>query len=886
MALNNFGLGFQVTATDEASQVFNKVGGGLGKMEKDGASAAISMQEAGNELKNMGSRFSGYGDAITGALLDSANQAGVFTAAMAKAGALSHASAEQMAQMRDAAMNVDLVMKGFSFDEQAKTLAQLANETNSATAAMAMLTPALNLAKITGQDSAAAASLLKDVVSGFKLTAADSSAVVDKFAFAMKNFGLTAEDLQGAMMPTIGAAQLLGQSFDDTLTIVGIANNGLGNVKKSAMAATLAMNQLADPDTQAKILGLGVAVKDSSGHFRSMVDILGDVADKTKSMTESQKAQTLANVFGAKGAGGLNIVMDQLTTGVKTASGEILKGAAAVAELRKQMAGASGAGEELAMAGINTLPQANAALMASLASLKTAIGEPVQEMLVPIVKNIAMVSAHVAKFFADLSPGIKKTVVVIAAGIGAFMTFIGGALGAAGAVAGLIVAGKALLIGIAGVGIAVGVLVAAMAPLIAIGATLYVAWTKNIGGFQDKITSAFNTVKLAFTALYEVFSSGGFSEATWNDLNKGNEGIKAFAINAFLWFNRIKNFVMELGKSFSTGLDRVGPIIDRIGTAIQKLAAHFTSTTDSASANKDAFDKWGSMGAKVGEVLVGIVEKVALGFEKVISFVDGAVSVFMKFKPTLTAVWDAASGLFDAFGELFDAFTSGQDATSASADTWGTFGEILGMLASNILGAVVDAFHILAGVIQYVAGIVGAIQDAFHGLISEIVLGVQFVTAIFKGDWGSAWMIAQQMVETWAHTILAMFGKVIGGAAGMVDALGKMFGKDLGLKTKVESIVGAPPAGTTAVQPGPPGGNSGAGYANSPAVAQTAAGAQQNAALTSAIATSGQGKPPDINTHTTLVLDGQVVADVVKKSNQQDANRSFAPNAGPNTPTT
>ncbi|TBR17478.1 MAG: hypothetical protein EPO57_09090, partial [Chitinophagaceae bacterium] len=251
MALNNQGLGFLVAAKDMASAVFQKVGKSLGVMSKKGDDAGVSLDEAGGKVKDIGMKMMGAGIAGLAAMGGLAYHAGNFETAIAKAGAFTGGTTEEIEKLRNAAKNLDLAKKGFSFTEQAETLATLANETGNADDAVNELAPSLNLAKITGMQGAQAAGFLADAVAGFGGSSKDAQKFVDKMAFSMKAFGLTASELEPAIMPTIGAAKLIGASFDDTLAVVGLTNSVLGNTKKSAMAATMAMNQLADPKTHA-----------------------------------------------------------------------------------------------------------------------------------------------------------------------------------------------------------------------------------------------------------------------------------------------------------------------------------------------------------------------------------------------------------------------------------------------------------------------------------------------------------------------------------------------------------------------------------------------------------------------------------------------------------
>ncbi len=887
MGLNNFGLGFNLNAKDNASAVMEKVGGSLGKLEKDGAEAAISMQEAAGSLKDMGGRMSAAGQMVTAALLDAGAAAGTFQKSLAKAATFTNATASEMELMRAAAMNADLVLKGFSFDDQAAALGALGHEFGNVHDAVAALVPTLTLAKVTGADTGSTAGMIADILGGFNMEAKDSAVVVDRLAFAMKKFGLKADELEASLMPTVGAARLMGASFEDTLSVVGVIATGLGNVKKSAGAVTLAMNQLADPKVQAEIKGLGVEVKDANGQFRPMIDILGDVAEKTKGMTAAQKAQSLASVFGAKGAGGLNIVVDQLSSGVKSASGQLLKGADAVAELRRQMEASAGAAEELAMSGINTLPQASSALEAAVKSFKTAFGEPVNEILVPLTKGAAVVFSRLAKGFSSLSPTVKRIFVVVAGGAAALASFIGAMLTAAGSVVALVLAGKALLFGLAAVVAAVGVLTLALAPLILLGGALYVAWTRDIGGLATSVRLWMGRIQLAFEAVGQLISNGGFSGAVRDELNRAeNTGIKQFAINVFLWFSRVKNFMVSVGQAFEAGMSKLAPVIEKIVSAVQRLAGRFASTKNAASANQDAFDAWGRAGAKVADALVWVVDKVAIGILAVLNFADGAAEAFGKMKGVFTGVWGAVKALFAAFSPLIDAISPGGGLTvgpQSAADAFRLFGNVIATSLTALVALVSGAINGVTAIVNVVVGVIGAVRAIYDGFVGTIVGGVMVVSKLFKGDWAGAWNSALAVVEGWGAAIIKAVASVVGGVAGMVDRMAAILGKSLNLQASVtgaaQGLVGGPrAAGAAPVAPSLPAAST--APATTPGVAAAGAAGAQSAAIVAA-AGAARPTPVELTSRTTIQLDGATLAEHVEKQRSDRAARGFTPTPAP-----
>jgi TP901 family phage tail tape measure protein len=860
MPLNNYGLGFQVTAEDSASAVFEKVGGKLGNMEKDGAAAAISLQEAAAQMTSMGAKFTAVSQGITTVLGAAVAEATRFGAAIGEVSTLIDQAVFPIERMRDISMSLANTY-GEDATNQAKALYQTISAGVADAAAATKLLDNANKLAIGGvTDVTTAVDSLTNAVNTFSDSGLTAEQAADAMFIAIKAGKTNATELAGTLGRVGATASTLGISFEQmagsvaAITTKGIATNEAVAGLKAALAGIIKPTGDAAKEAQR----LGITFDAATLRAKGLPGFLDSITKSTKF-----NADTFGKLFGSVEA--LNSIQALTANGSKTFN-----------DILDQMAKKGGAAQEAFEKMTRTSKFQATLLDGRLKNAYIAIGEAVQ----PVVDHVKGFISRGVELFNKLSPRMKQIVTWVGVAAAAFTGLIGGALGAAGAVAGLVLAGKALLIGLGLVAAVMGAVVLALVPLILLGTALYVAWTKNIGGFQDKVVGAFNKVKLVFQALSQVFSDGGFSGAVQKELGDAeNSGIKAFAINAFLWFNRIKNFFSRLGAAFSAGMARVGPIIERISGLIQKLAARFGSSVDAADANQSALDKWGAIGAKVGDVLVTIVEKVALGIEKVLSFADGFLETFAGFTPALDAGKAAVGELFAAISQIFGS----NDKTETSADTWRTVGQVLGWVANVGITVVATQFRMLAGVISWVSGLIGGVQTIFQGVINGVIIGVQLITAIFTGQWGKVWTLAGAMVDNWVSTVIDAFSKVVGGAAGMLDSIGKLFGKDLGLKKGVQDWATSLKPTTTAVAPGtsaaPAAGPPTAG--GSPAVAQAQGTATASAAIAAAAQGAGNAKPVEVNNRTTLVVDGQVLADVVSKNQQQAAGRGFAPTPAP-----
>lgn len=888
MALNNFGLGLEFSAKDSASAAVIALGKNLGALQKSGHEANQTfedmtgrtrdlttgrfvkspqgildpsfMSQVGGTMKAASVAMLGLSASIAGGLGYALHASTEYSAAIAEVTTLTDEASFATQKMRDLTMSLADQFGGSAVGQAQALYQTISAGIGDAVGAEQLLINANKLAIGGVTDAKTATDALTNAVNTFSesnLTAAQAS---DAMFIAIKAGKTTAKELADTLGRVGATAAALKIPFDEMSgAVAAITTKGIVTAEAvSGLKAALAGIIKPTSDATAEAARLGIKFDAATLRAKGLPAFLDSITKSAKF-----NADSFGKLFGSVEA--LNAVQALTADSSKTFN-----------SILDQMKNKAGATDTAFQKMQGTVAFQSNLLKARFGNAMISIGEALEPLA---AKAMAVVSFLVGKFNA-MSPTLKRITAYVGLAASAIFGLLGGAAGAAVAIGGLVVMGKALLVGLGLVAGMAALVVAAFIPLIAAGVTLYMLWTRNVGGIATSVVLWFSRIKLAFEAVVQALSDGAFSGAVQEELSKAeNAGIKQFAINVFLWFSRIKNFFVSLGEAFSKGLDTVAPVIEKIISAVQRLAGHFGATKDAASTNKETFEKWGATGAKVGEFLVKVVEKVALGVLAVVNFVDGAVEVFNGFRPVLNALWDAAKGLFAAFSELFAAFSGGKQNAQDTADTWRTVGNVLGWVANVGITIVTAQLRVLGGIISWVAGIIGALMAIWDGLVNAIVIGVKFWAAIFRGDIGGAVDLAKSWFENLGNTIIKVFAKLIGGAAGMVDSLGKIFGKDLGLKAKVEGVatsLQSNTAGTNGNTPALPSAAGAPTATNAPGVA--AAAAQPQPAPTAAAA------PPvklESTQKTQLTVDGAVLAETVQKHSQESAGRGFAPTASP-----
>ena len=320
-----------------------------------------------------------------------------------------------------------------------------------------------------------------------------------------------------------------------------------------------------------------MSVTDSQNRFRSFLDILGDLALSSIVRAKAQRSAFLLSTFGREALGSVNAILTQVTNGVRTNSGETLRGAATIAYLRDQF---ENAGARRASASRCSTPsRAEAALAGSLETLAIVAGEPFAQVFKPLVTIVVEVVNAVLNVFRQLPAPVKR----------AFAAFVVGA-GAVVALVGAVIAAKAgfalLLIGLKAAGITLGGLMATILPAILIFGVLAAVVAGFVVAFETTSAASPTSSRACGTAssspsegLVQLFEQGGFSGAVREELNRAeNAGLKTFLIRVYQIAFRIQRFFRGIGGASSAAIEATAPVFEAFVGALTRLGGRWASS--------------------------------------------------------------------------------------------------------------------------------------------------------------------------------------------------------------------------------------------------------------------------------------------------------------------
>lgn len=654
---------------------------------------------------------------------------------MAKVGAVSRASSEEMAALEAAARELGATTQ-FTAVQVGEAEQYLAMAGFSAKENIAALPGVLNLAAATATDLGRAADISSDILGAFGMQAQEMTRVADALALTCATANTNMELLGDTMKYVAPVARMAGLSLEETAAMAGL----LGNVgiKGSQAGTTLKamLNKLAAPSKEATELfqKLGVTVKDSSGNLRSPVKILGEMAAGLKKMGTAEQIAAMKTIVGEEAIAGFSELIKQ-------------EGIGAIEEYARQLDAAGGSAEEMAARMNDTLAGSMRSMGSAWESLHITIGKlflPVVRAVVDALTGLLRLLDKAAQTRAGAA--ILKITAALAAGVVAVTGFAAGfwaVTKAAPLVAKAFLPIKAALLGL---GWPVWALIAAVG-------LLYTAYKKNFGGIGDTLRRWGRNITLVIKGVVAIFDSlKGSTFEIRGELAKDIKaaGLEDLVVNVGRMVFRIKEFFAGIGESLNfdgavTALTpailTIGELFDTVGGLIGSV---FGAEVKSAASEARGF------GQIVGVALSWVLEGLATVIANVVRGLDTLVSLFRLCAAVLTGDWstaaDMAGRIWDnvcaslmSFADLFrvgdwirNAWT---DATEwlSSINLFESGARLLDTFKDGILSKVTELKETFSGALSKLRNLL-PFSDAKEGPLSTLTLsGSRLMSTLGEG---------------------------------------------------------------------------------------------------------------------------------------------------------
>ena len=361
-------------------------------------SVASGMENTGRKSALITSGLTAAGLAVTAFGVASVKMAADFDEQMSTVQANSGATAAQLSQLREAALQAG-ASTVYTAAESAGAINDLAKAGMSVSDILSGgLTASLNLAAAGQMDVGNAAEYMSQALTMFHLSGKDATSTADALAAGADKAVGDVSDFGEALNNCGVMANSFGMNLQVTVGVLGLfAQNGIVGAEAGTQLNSMLM-KLANPASDAKstMEELGISTHDASGKFVGMANLAGQLHDKLGKLTDQQRQQAEATIFGSYAIKGAGIIMDAGKKGVEDWT-------KAVSD--------SGFAAQQASNKTNNLKGDLKMLESAIQSAMTKIGEGAQGPLRKLTQGLT----DLITGFGDLPAGVQQAIVVMSA---------------------------------------------------------------------------------------------------------------------------------------------------------------------------------------------------------------------------------------------------------------------------------------------------------------------------------------------------------------------------------------------------------------------------------------------------------------------------------------
>lgn len=678
--------------------------------------------EFGNKVKGVGQSLLPVTGALTGVGAASTVMANNFNDAMSQAAGALDKPMSEMEDLRQLAIQTgqDTV---FSATDAGNAITELAKGgLTEADIKAGALKTTMDLAASSGMDLGEAANVVVQAMGAFGLSANESAEAANALAGAAAASSTDVEPLTQALAQCSAGAKNAGWSIQETTAVLArFADAGIEGSDAGTSLKTMLQRLAAPTDSAATMIEqLGIQTRDSSGTLLGASEIAEELQDKLGGLDSASRDAALSTIFGSDAMRAATVMMNSGTEGLQKYIDAANDQEAAQRLANSQMSDGSRAIEELK------------------GSLETAAIQ-IGDTLAPIVQKVAELITALVNKFSALPEGVQQVIVVVGilvAALGPLLMVIGqislgisavaGTLsklsGIGGVVTNLIGGIKTAVTGLLGI-ITADPVIAAITAIIVTLVALY----NKFEWFRDGVNGILKAIKDGFFAAWDGIVEF-FTETipnAWNEMVSFFQGIPA-------WWNGIWDSVQAKFESVWTSIMEI-PIIKELISII-----------------KDSFER-------LKEDLGGIWTGIKMLAENTWEFIKNAT-----LAPVLLLI-DLVTGDFEKLKSDLENILN--NIKNAVANIWDSIKEI----TSNIWNEIKNVVSTLVSLVKETA-ISGfeALRDGIKNAIRELP---KIVSDIFEkiGSTISGWI--DNAWEWGADFINGLKEGILSGVRGIVDAV-------------------------------------------------------------------------------------------------------------------
>ena len=614
------------------------------------------MTAKGN-LKNAAMGFTGLALGIYAAsrpLVGMINTAADFEETMSRVGAITRATSTEMEQLTAEAKRLGRVTP-FTARQSAEAMTYLGMAGWETSQILKGMPGLLNLALAGKTDLARTADIVSDDLTAFGLGAEKAQHMADVFAYTITRTNTNVEMLGETMKYAAPVAHAFGASMEETAALAGLMANGAIKASQAGTSLRMGLLRLAGPpkkaskaldelgisisdatksqqEAQAAIRSLGIDMKDAEGKARPMIGIVKELREKLNQLGKQDRLAMASNIFGVQASSAWLNVFDAP--------------AEKFAQLVDEMEKADGASAKFAKTATNNTRGALTRLQSATEGVALAVGSVFLPALANAAEGASGLTSRLGEF-AEKHPGLIQavgTIGVAMAGTALAMKAAGViyaayTVAAAAATAGTWAFNAALLAN------PIGLVVVAVAGLIAAGYALYKNW---------------DTVSAGLVAGWEQVKT-----TAWNFLTTLPEKA-GYAVGYVVgWFRTLPDRITGIFRS-----------LDSVGQTFISMAIEW-----GRDAVNGLIDGFLSLPGRLRGIISNAWESAKAGFEKGVAAGSGGV------KQNASGGIYGRGAFLTTFAERSPEAAIPIDGSQRAAGLWTRTGEMLGLLKHGTAAA-------------------------------------------------------------------------------------------------------------------------------------------------------------------------------------------------------
>lgn len=574
-----------------------------------------------------------------------------FEAAMSEVGAISGATGEDLAALRNKAEEMGKTTK-FSASESAEALTYMAMAGWKTEDMLNGLEGILNLAAASGENLGTTSDIVTDALTAMGYSAGDAGKLADVMAAASSNAN-TNVGLMGETFKYAGTmAGTMGYSMEDTALAIGLmANSGIkGSMAGTALNAIISRLATNTNGATECINGLGVEFYNADGTARNLSDVMHELRSATQNLTTEEKAEIASTIAGEEAKKGLLAILNasaddygKLQNAINNCDGSAKNMADTMNDnLSGQITLLKSQLEGLAIQFITLITlylKQGIEWLSKVCDWIASLDDGTKKMIITVATVLAA-AGPVLIFFGKVATGVSSIISVGSKLVGG----IGGLIGKVSGAGGLIPA-------LAAIPAPVWIIIAVIGAAIAIGVLLYKNWDEIKEWAGKTWENIKNTVKGAVDAIKGFF--GGIIDFVKNNW----QGLAMLLVNPFAGGFKL---LYDNCESFRSFIDN---FLGNIKTGFHNFAFNISEKTGELRDN--VVNKTKELGEKTAEKFHQMQENIS---QKVENIRENTSNKFNEIKEnTIQKVNELKENTVSKFNELKDRATEKIDHLKTSA---------------------------------------------------------------------------------------------------------------------------------------------------------------------------------------------------------------------------